>query len=367
VPGVEIDVDEVVAHLRHASTPHAPSHPEQEEFPDFSLEYAVEEIPPAERQLVAVDACPVCNAAWARTRYALPGLQMRIVDCTGCGLGRLHPRPSSELITRFYPASYYGVTGAKFVPFVEGLVRLVGARHVRALSRGLDSEARVLDVGCGRGVLLSAFARLGFEAHGFEMSPDAAVGVDPRATVRIGQTLRDAEYPREYFDQVVVWHVLEHLTDPRQTLDEIRRILKPDGKLVVAVPNYGSLQSRCFGAGWFHLDAPRHLFHFPAKRLRQLLESTGFRVEREHHFSLRQNPFGWVQSALNCVPQLPRNGLYTLLKRRGDGRDVCGRWGRFVLMTAYWLAMPLACVMSVADALFRQGASVAVEARPRVD
>jgi len=198
------------------------------------------------------------------------------------------------------------------------------------------------------------------------MSPDAAVGVDPQATVRIGQNLRDAKYPHEYFDQVVVWHVLEHLADPRGTLAEIRRVLKPGGKLVVAVPNYSSLQSRCFGAGWFHLDAPRHLFHFPVKGLRHLLESTGFQVEREHHFSLRQNPFGWVQSALNCM-RLPRNGLYTLLKRRGDGPPVCGRWEGAVLLAAYWLGMPLACVVSVVEALLRRGGSVSVEARPRLD
>jgi 2-polyprenyl-3-methyl-5-hydroxy-6-metoxy-1,4-benzoquinol methylase len=363
----EIDVADVVGHLRHAPTPQVAPPSEQEELPDFSLECAVEEIPRTERYLVAVDACPVCRGEWARSRYTLPGLRLRIVDCTGCGLGRLHPCPSPELIARFYPASYYGVTGAKFVPLVETLVRLVGARHVRALSRGLDPGARVLDVGCGRGVLLSAFARLGFEAHGFEMSPDAATGVDPRATVRIGRNLNEAKYPRAYFDQVVVWHVLEHLADPRRTLEEIRRVLKPGGKLVVAVPNYGSLQSRCFGAGWFHLDAPRHLFHFPAESLRQLLKSAGFRVEREHHFSLRQNPFGWVQSALNCVPRLPRNGLYTLLKRRGDGRPVCGRWGRSVLLAAYWLGMPLACLVSVADALLRQGASISIEARSPVD
>jgi len=357
-PAVEIDVDEVVAHLRRGRAPEG-------EDSDFSLECAVEELEPAERHLVAVDECPVCGTDWARARFALPGLRMRIVDCTGCGLGRLHPRPSPELVARFYPKSYYGVTGAKFVPLVEGLVRLVGARHVRALSRGLVPGARVLDVGCGRGVLLSAFARRGFEAHGFEMSPSAAVGVDPRAIVRFGKNLHEAGYPRAHFDQVIVWHVLEHLPDPRRTLDEIHRILKPGGRLVVAVPNYSSVQARCCGAGWFHLDPPRHLYHFPAEALRQLLESTGFQVEQEHHFSLRQNPFGWVQSVLNCVPELPRNGLYSLLKRGNAGLPVCSQTERLQFLAAYWLGMPAACVQSTLDAFLRKGASVSIVARAR--
>jgi SAM-dependent methyltransferase len=360
-PTTEIDVTDVVARLRRAPVS------EPEVLPDFSLECAVEALPPAECHLVAVDACPVCGGEWARARYGLPGVRLRIVDCTNCGLGRLHPRPAPELIGRFYPASYYGVTGAKFVPLIEGLVRLVGARHVRALSRGLGAGARVLDVGCGRGVLLSALARRGFEAHGFEISPSAATGVDPRAIIRFGRNLQEAAYPQAYFDQVIIWHVLEHLPDPRRTLDEINRILKPGGRLVVAVPNYTSLQSRCCGAGWFHLDPPRHLFHFPADGLRRLLESTGFRVEREHHFSLRQNPFGWVQSILNCLPKLPRNGLYSLLKRRGDSGPLCGRATQFVLLAAYWLGMPAACVLSLIDTLLRRGASVSVVARSRRD
>jgi SAM-dependent methyltransferase len=363
LPASEIDVSEVVAYLRRAPT--APAAPAIAKRPDFSLECAVQELPAPERHLVAVDACPVCESEWARARFTLPGVGLRIVECTQCGLGRVHPRPDAELIAQFYPPSYYGVTGAKFVPLIEALVRLVGARHVRALSRGLQPGARVLDVGCGRGVLLSGLARRGFEAHGFEMSASAAAGVDPRAVVRVGKSLHDAEYPSAYFDQVIIWHVLEHLPDPRETLQEIRRVLKPGGRLVVAVPNYSSLQARCSGAQWFHLDPPRHLFHFPAEGLRQLLASTGFDVEREHHFSLRQNPFGWVQSALNCLPRLPRNGLYSLLKRRDDQRPISGRRGRLLFLAAYWLGMPVACVQSVIDACLRSGASLCVEARSR--
>ena len=112
----------------------------------------MQKLPAAERHLVTVDACPVCESEWARARFALPGVGLRIVDCTQCGLGRVHPRPDAELIAQFYPPSYYGVTGAKFVPLIEALVRLVGARHVRALSRGLrparTSARRRLRTGC---------------------------------------------------------------------------------------------------------------------------------------------------------------------------------------------------------------------------
>jgi len=334
---------------------------------DFGVDCAVEAIGSADQCAIEVTPCPVCGSQWARPRLAIPGSAFKVADCTGCGLGRLEPLPSREIIDSFYPPSYYGVTGAKFVPLVEALVRVVGARHVRMLSRGLARGAHVLDVGCGRGILLSSLADRGFDVHGFEISAAAAAGADPRATIRIGSELREARYPEAFFDEVIIWHVLEHLSDPKGTLAEIHRILKPRGRLIVAVPNYSSLQARWSGSAWFHLDLPRHLYHFPLAGLRRLLIDAGFAPTSEHHFSLRQNPFGWVQSALNKFERLPRNGLYTLLKSRPDAAPRYGTWPRIIFRLAYWFGMPIACAMSVFDAVVRSGASVCFVSERRGD
>jgi SAM-dependent methyltransferase len=203
--------------------------------------------------------------------------------------------------------------------------------------------------------------------HGFEISAAAAAGADKRATIRIGSELADARYPDALFDEVIIWHVLEHLSDPRGTLIEIRRILKPGGRLIVAVPNYSSLQSRWSGPAWFHLDLPRHLYHFPLAGLRRLLMDTGFSPTSEHHFSLRQNPFGWVQSALNKNKRLPRNGLYTLLKSRPDAAPRYAIWPRIIFRLAYWFGMPMACAMSVFDSVVRSGASICIVSERRGD
>jgi SAM-dependent methyltransferase len=327
---------------------------------DFGVDCAVEAVEPAGQHAIEVAACPVCGSRQARPHLLIPETPFQVTDCTECGLGRLDPLPSRELIDSFYPPSYYGVTGAKFVPLVEALVRVVGARHVRMLSRGLARGSRVLDVGCGRGVLLSSLADRGFEVHGFEISQAAATGADPRATIRIGSELKDVRYEAGFFDEVIIWHVLEHLSDPKATLAEIHRILKPGGRLIVAVPNYSSLQARWSGPAWFHLDLPRHLYHFPLAGLRRLIVDTGFTPTSEHHFSLRQNPFGWVQSALNKNRRLPRNGLYTLLKSRPGAAPRYTILARIVFRLAYWFGMPIACAMSVFDAVARSGASVCI-------
>jgi SAM-dependent methyltransferase len=318
----------------------------------------------AEAAPIAVPACIVCGDTASRPRFAVEGVPAPVVVCEKCGLGRFHPMPGAEEVSALYPDEYYGEPGVKFQSLVERLVRIVAARHVAFLSRGLAPGARVLDLGCGRGVILGPLADRGLEVHGVEISAEAARGVDARARVRIVPRLADAGYDDAYFDEVIVWHVLEHLPDPAGTLAEIARILRPGGRVIVAVPNFESAQARWMGPAWFHLDLPRHLYQFPASGLCALLEDSGFEVVSEHHFSLRQNPFGWIQSALNCIPGLPRNGLYTVLheRARGEAPPYAAStrlllWGLLLLLT------PAALGATLLSTLARSGATVHVVAR----
>jgi 2-polyprenyl-3-methyl-5-hydroxy-6-metoxy-1,4-benzoquinol methylase len=313
---------------------------------------------------VEVAPCPVCGGRAARPRFEVEGCSAPVVVCTDCGLGRYEPMPDASEVLSYYPSEYYGQLGTKFQRIIERWVRVTAQRHVAFLTRELPERARVLDVGCGRGVILGELADRGFEVHGVELRVEAALGVDPRAEVRIAPRLADAGYAEESFHEVVVWHVLDHLEDPRGTLAEAFRILRPSGRLVVAVPNFSSVQARWAGAAWFHLDAPRHLFHFPRAALVRLLQELGFDVESEHHFSLRQNPFGWIQSLLNRIPSLPRNGLYTLLHERAPGEPLpYSADTRFWLRLAGLLLAPPALLASVLAACARSGATLNVVAR----
>ena len=318
----------------------------------------------------AVDTppCQVCGSTRSVPRYQVAGVDAPVVVCDGCGLGRFHPMLDAAQVGAFYPDEYYGEPGVKFQPAVERLVRLVGERHIAFLTRGLPEGARVLDVGCGRGVILGALADRGFEVHGVELSEEAARGADPRANIRIAPRLDDAGYPDAHFDQVLIWHVLEHLADPAGTLAEIQRILRPGGRLIVAVPNFSSAQARWAGAAWFHLDLPRHLYQFPLSALRRALSDAGFEPLSDHHFSLRQNPFGWIQSALNRCRSLPRNGLYSLLHRRASGEArPFGVGMRLLLLLCFALIAPFALLATVVESFLRSGATIHVVALRRPD
>ena len=132
---------------------------------------------------------------------------------------------------------------------------------VRHLPRP-PAKARLLDVGCGNGAFLAHMRRLGWEVHGLEPDPDAcaaaaAAGID----VSVG-TLADVTWPEATFQAVTMSTVLEHLPDPRATLQACRRLLAPGGMLHIVTPNTEALGAERFGAHWRGLEAPRHLVLF---------------------------------------------------------------------------------------------------------
>jgi SAM-dependent methyltransferase len=101
------------------------------------------------------------------------------------------------------------------------------------------------------------------------------------------------------FDVVAMWHVIEHLENPRQVIEAAGASLRPGGILVIAAPNPGSLQFRLFGTRWTHLDAPRHLFLIPPAELVALGRSVGLEpalVTTVDEGSLGWNRFGWRES-----------------------------------------------------------------------
>lgn len=324
--------------------------------------WPVSPISSAEIEELRFGPCPVCRGDCGQALYEIgPDRDRRLVVCRTCGLGCLSPLPSSSELASFYVPTYYGDCGNKFNQLIEFAVRFVSARQSGLLARSVPKNGRILDVGCGRGVALRALVDQGFEVYGHEISLHAVRGIDPRIQVRIAPSLAEANFPEAFFDKIVFWHVLEHTPNPHEVLIEAHRTLKPGGVIIVAVPNFSSWQATWAESTWFHLDPPRHLFHFPLPALVRLLKEIGFSIRSEHHFSLRQNPFGWVQSLLNRFHRLPRNGLYVLLQRRPPNVAPPFSWRiRWLLWCAFLLAMPWALLLSIVAAVFRRGATIHV-------
>jgi SAM-dependent methyltransferase len=154
----------------------------------------------------------------------------------------------------------------------------------------------------------------------------------------------------EKFDLIVLFQVLEHLENPVEQLTRAASLLAEGGRIIVAVPNFSSWQSRFAQSGWFHLDVPRHLVHFSPESLEQAAQAAGLTTQTVEFTSFEHDPYGWVQSALNRFFK-NENRLTKLLMRSVPwrGSDL------FTLLLA-GLLTPIAVVLSLVSWMAGKGA-----------
>jgi len=279
--------------------------------------------------------------------------------CLDCGMVVSSPIPEEELAGA-YDSTYYGSADKKFSGLIEDLISRLQQRQAENIIQcwteraGSSRSPKVLDIGCGRGVLLKAFQAAGAEAIGMERE-GFDVPHDLQDVVFTGN-LDQAQFADGQFDIIVLWHVLEHIENIEDLLARINRHLKTDGMLVLAVPNFESLQAKLFRGNWFHLDLPRHRVHIEASWLIKKLSDDGYHIAKVSHIDFTQNIYGFIQSALNVLRPKSGNQLYKLLRRGSNGSWVTlALW----LIPAGLLA-PLALLELMIASLMKRGATISV-------
>ena len=232
--------------------------------------------------------CPVCAGALGTQLLSSPDRlhggpgSFSIARCGSCGVAvTLPPAISAAQLAAYYPNTY----GAYSLPsgvlgLCSALIRsLQSWQALRTVPLGRLTEmpaGRLLDVGCGRGDLGAWFIQRGWKAVGVEPSSEACALARTRGIEVLIGTFADAEFEAGSFDVVVFRQSLEHVTDPIADLRRAHLALRDGGLLIISVPNFGCWQRRRFGGHWFHLDVPRHRFHFDGDALRRALERSGF-------------------------------------------------------------------------------------------
>ena len=313
--------------------------------------------------------CPACGEEalrpWRVARSSDPELSRstsyELLRCERCGSATL--ADPTEEPAELYTAGAYSAPAGGWRPVIRSWRRLITWDRRRLLGE-LPPASRVLEIGSGRGELLAALAAEGHRVSGAE--PAAAVG---RASLGRGVAVSDLPLERleqqpASLDRIVLWHVLEHLDEPREALERVRPWLAPGGRLIVAVPNLGSLQAAIGGDRWFHQDVPRHRTQFTAGGLGQLIHRTGFEPRRRPRPLMDQNPLGMWLTLLNRLTT-DSNVPFRLVKRT-QGHEAQASTVRDVAVTA--LAGPLLLVPAVVAELVAtargRGGSLVVEAAP---
>jgi len=315
-------------------------------------------------------SCPVClNPV---TAPALVGTDFlfestsktfTLYSCEACRCLFLHPMPDSREIERFYPADYWwNARRSGGLKKLESVYRKLALRdHIAFITKAAGNRGvDVLDVGCGSGTLLGLLKHRGFGVTGLDFSAEAAAiakaenGVD----VAVG-TLEEAHFPAESFDVVTLFHVMEHVTTPRQVLAEVSRVLKPNGVAILQVPNIESWQFKIFGARWYGLDIPRHVIDYSRNSMLKLLADSGFVVNRIRHFNLRDNGPALVSSVFPSLDPVSRSVRH---RKRNNDESRPVEWFRHLM---YLLLVTYAYPVVLLESAFGCGATIMIEAKKK--
>ena len=231
--------------------------------------------------------CPLCEGDkheelyLAKDRhYGIPGVY-RIVRCAGCSLVFLNPMYSDQELSKLYPSDYYAYQDNFGSSRWKHLAKQILRYRLGTQDPIFPVPGRMLDLGCGAGWFMCGMRDAGWETLGVEINSLAAELGRKTAGLNIfSGTLEQANFPSEWFDYVRSNHSFEHISCPGETLDEIRRVLKPNGKALIGVPNIASLNARIFGPYWWYLGAPVHPFTYSVKTLCGLLRKHCFSAEK---------------------------------------------------------------------------------------
>ena len=212
--------------------------------------------------------------------YFLTKEDFGLYQCDHCGLLFTVPRPTPEVIGKYYKSNeYYSHQQNKkgIIPRIYETVKLFNIK--RKASYAIDGlkSGKLLDIGCGVGDFLCHVKSKGWDVVGIEPSADAKSIAQDRLGFLPLNPADSYLLPNNSFDVITMWHVLEHIDDLKFQISELYRLLKPSGRLIIALPNYQSFDCQYYKDKWAAWDVPRHLNHFSPESICSIITSNGMK------------------------------------------------------------------------------------------
>ena len=210
------------------------------------------------------------------------------------------PRPKDESLGAYYKSENYISHTDSQQSFFDKIYQVVKrysiAKKVKLVDGFIDSNQAnktVLDIGCGTGDFLLACQKSDYNIFGIEPNEKAKLFAENKlykaefqsslknnsSTKNIFSSIEELD-PKQQFDCITLWHVLEHVPNLTEYISSLKKFLKPKGTLIIAVPNYKSFDAKYYGKFWAAFDLPRHLWHFSKKSISLLFEKENMKVTK---------------------------------------------------------------------------------------
>ncbi len=232
--------------------------------------------------------CPLCGSAsvsnYMKCRdHFLTKEMFDLSGCSSCGFIFISEAPDKKEAGRYYDSKDYishddsagGLSGRIYL-IIRWMMLVRKKRLITRLTGRTSGE--LLDIGTGSGHFAGMMKQSGWNVTGIEPDKKAADYAASRFGLRIAGPDEITGIPGETFDCITLWHSLEHSHDLHSYASEIRRLLKPEGICIVALPSAASLDAQHYREFWAAWDVPRHLWHFTPAAFSFFAERAGFSI-----------------------------------------------------------------------------------------
>ena len=195
-----------------------------------------------------------------------------------------YPQPRPEEIGKYYESEEYNSHSDKAVTTFDKVYEFVKTINLNSkyskIGRDFSGVGSILDIGCGAGDFLYLCKSKGWIVGGVEPTEKARNISENKLDIKIYSSIDLTIIPDNSYDVITMWHVLEHRYDIMETISNLKRIVKPGGLLIIAVPNYNSYDAEFYKEYWAAYDVPRHLFHFTRKTIEIIFDKNDLKLSR---------------------------------------------------------------------------------------
>lgn len=196
------------------------------------------------------------------------------------------PQPQGDNLSKYYKSEdYISHTDTKrnlFEKLYHFIRTIALKRKLNLINSFINEDKTLLDIGCGTGDFLETALKDNWQITGIEPNTKAREIANKKTNNTVFETEHLENLNPNSFDVITLWHVLEHLPDLETHIQIFKRLLKPNGHLVIAVPNHKSYDAKHYKNFWAAFDVPRHLWHFSQDGIKRLFAKVDFKLEQVH-------------------------------------------------------------------------------------